>query len=236
MKIALLLAGQARQIDKLPYHNRSVLRFISQYKPDVYCSFWDSLEARSALQLFEPKSYILSTEAEFQLDKQDWWDRWSKLVSGKTDIQHRRKRYWDEIPTLKSRENTIRHWSRLTSGVHLLRPLYDVVVTSRTDIFLRHDPIIGAVEPMKLYAANRSEWSMIDLLFWGTNETICKLLNWERMIKAMAHAELNGKYGRRPMALARDSRWLGPENTLMLVMQYLGIEYVKQPFRTEIIR
>lgn len=236
MKMALLLAGQARSIDKLPYHPRCVLRLIEEYKPDVFCAFWDEPETRKALDLFEPKRWCLSTEEEFQQDKEDWWSRWSKIVSEKDNVEHRRKRYWGETPGLRSRDNTIRHWSRMTAGMHLINEPYDIVVVTRTDIDFKHKPTIGIVEPMKLYAHSRTEGTLIDRLFWGHPDTIFKLLNWTRMINAMAHAELNGKHGRRPMALVKGAKWLGPENTLMVTMQYCNIEHVKQQFHTDIIR
>jgi len=236
MKMALLLAGQARQIDKLPYHTQSIIRFIARNKPDVYCSFWDSLEAMKALELFEPVRYNISTEKDFQQDKQEWWIKWSALVKDRQDVEHRRKRYWNEVPELRTRDNTIRHWSRMTAGVHCIQGEYDLIVVTRTDIDLLHDPIIGEVEPQKLYAPSLVGGSMIDQFFWGNTKTICTLLNWGRMIKAMAHAELNGKYGRRPMSLVRGAKWLAPENTLMMTMQHIGIEHIRQSFRTAIIR
>ena len=236
MKMALLLAGQARSIDKLPYHSKSILRFIARYKPDMYCSFWDSVEARKAIDLFEPIRYNLSTEAEFQQDKQDWWFRWARLVSERDSVEQRRKWYWGESPEFRNRENTIRHWSRMTAGVHCIQEAYDLVVVTRTDIDLLHDPPIAAVENMNLYASSRADGSMTDCFFWGDSDTIYKLLNWNRMIIAVAHAELNGKNGKRPMSLVRGTRWLAPEHTLMVTMQYAGIAYTKQIFRTAIIR
>ncbi|MCI0560226.1 MAG: hypothetical protein MN733_17195 [Nitrososphaera sp.] len=239
MKMALLLAGQARSIDKLPYHSQSILRFISLYWPDVYCSFWEEPEALKALELFKPIKHNLSSEAEYQQDKQEWWDRWARIVSAKTNVEHRRKKYWNEVPASGrsvSRDNTIRHWSRMTAGVHLIKEQYDVLVVTRTDIVFNSDPKVLVPQPMKLYTTCRTGGALMDRFFWGAPDTLIKLLNWERMIKAMAHAELNGKYGRRPMALARDNKWLAPENTLMITMQYAGIENENQLFHTRIIR
>lgn len=236
MKMALLLAGQARHIDKLPYTRHSILPFIDKHNPDIYCSFWQEPEAMKALDLFAPVRYNLSTEAEFQQDKLEWWEKWSAIIKPFDSVEHRRKWYWGEEPTLKSRDNTIRHWSRLTAGIHLIKEGYDVVVVTRTDVYLKHEPTIGTVEPNKMYAPCRTDGTRIDQFFWGAPSTIFHLLNWTRMIKAMAHAELHGKYGRRPMALVRGTKWLAPENTLIVTMQREGIEHVKQPFRTGVIR
>ena len=237
MRMALLLAGQARSIDKLPYHPRSVVRFIDQYKPDVYCSFWLEPEALKAIELFQPKQHDLSTEEEFQQDKHEWWYRWSKIVNPKDCTEQRRKWYWNELPDRRSRDNTIRHWSRMTAGNHLIKETYDIVVVTRTDIDFRHGTTIKTdVALNTIYGHNRSEGSHLDRLFWGDHASINRLLLWSKMIEAMAHAETSGKHGRRPMAHVRDSRWLGPENTLMVTMKHVGLEYSKQIHRTDIIR
>lgn len=236
MRMALLLAGQARSIDKLDSHALSILRFIARNKPDIYCSFWDEPEAAKAIAKFNPKKYILAPESEFIAAKQDFWDRWSAIVSPKDNVEHRRKWYWGEVPDARNRDNTIRHWDRMTKGIRLLEGEYDITVVTRTDIYLKHDPVIFEPDPMKMYSPCRTEGTLMDRFFWGQPATIIKMLTWENLINGMAYAELNGKYGRRPMSLSKGGRWLAPENTMMLVMKYLDIFHVKQPFRTAIIR
>lgn len=237
MKMALLFAGQARHIDVLPTFGRSIHRLIDRYKPDVYCSFWDSAEANKAITVFNPKSYVLGDETQFPQYKQDWWDKWSKPLANALSTEHRRRWFFGEIQDKRSRDNTLRHWVRMTEGMKLIKEAYDLVLITRTDIKLKSGvPEIGPVEPKKMYAPIQSNGSYIDCIFWGEPETMRSMLNWENMISAMSHAERYGKHGRRPQALVRGDKWLAPENTLMSVMQFLKIDHVKQQFRIDLIR
>jgi len=235
MRAALLLFGQARATDRIEANpGVSSLSVIEKYKLDVYCCFWDEPEAHKSIELFKPKSHALISPDVFPAWKAEWWKKWSREVGKVQDVSHRWPRFNNEI--LTSRDNTLRYWVLAHHGIKLLSGGYDLVVASRPDVGFAIYPEIEHVLPDQIVVQDRWYFSYIDHIFWGASASMQKLLNWDKMIAAMVKAEIMGKYGRRPMSLARGGRWLSGENTLALTIQLSGFTLAKRQFKTFVIR
>jgi len=233
--MALLLFGQARLTHRVAANpDFSILSVIERYKPDVYCCFWNEPEAFRSLDLFYPKDSLLLPTDDFPKWKEEWWQKWSAQVSLRQNVSHRWPMYNNEMQ--HSRDNTIRYWILVSHGIKMIVNDYDVVIASRPDVgFIRY-PVVAAVDENVVAAQNRKLYTHLDQFFWGRSETMRSLLQWDRMIYAMAKAELTGKYGRRPMALAKGENWLAGENTLALTIELNGFTLDPRDFRTYVIR
>lgn len=218
MKVALLIAGYLRSIDKTAINIRKNILNSFSKNTTIHSYVYESLDEHIEDKYFNPRSKIKQAKA-FKILKT------KKILSGK-------KKFFDINPSINNLKNYWYKFYKLYCTLKSSNINYDLIIKLRADIafgnqlkFYENSYTKNIIIPKKtlidkIILANYKDPSLSDIYAHGSHETIEKYLNFYKNIDA-----LTAKYGKKKT----------PETYLYHYLNDYKVPYLKKKIEHSII-